>query len=842
MELPESPAGIPPWPGVESFIRNLDRALASPRERATELVLVVEELPGQAAAQLLGGLREHCTSDGRVLAPRVLLSIGADDDLVGLVDECADSLSTLPSGAGRLRLRQYELLRQVASTTNLPTAPTHRSRQLRRQLYESRSREELNGEFAERLPDRLSWLGGALGLVVWTWRRWVGEWMFARRTNRLMTGRRSWFARWSEAQSGNPCADFFAVAHQLAPGGKLSDRTGAALLHALLHDLDRSVRGALWSPWRARRTRYLILAKAGGDGEDVLRNLIADYRQATGALGSRATLLFARVTPARCAELGVTEHASLDAVPGPAARNRDAQAVAVTAPTETLPAGVFRREKMPPRAVLGVPAGLTLRVAALLCVLGLLGTGGVLAVESARNPCPDGQFLATGRELCVGISDGRTLFKGMAEEFEAEFERIAENNETAQERTHTRTVAHVASYTGAHVGSKFVQQSALDELRGIALAQEHLNKESARWDGVALKIVLVNAGPRFESGAEVAQRLNSLVKQDKEVVAVVGLGQSREGTYTTMTALDESGVAMVGTTATAQQMQEYPHYFQVAPDNRRQAEVAVAFTEGHLMATAPDEDRNAVEETVVIAFDDEDDYSADLAKQFRAAYGKEVQNVPYTAQYPTDRHDEAQLQDPSKVTEAICGRTSPQRNTVLFWAGRAGDLVTVMDGFGSTENCGTVTVLGGDAIASAPIEESALRDGDAIHYLTPAVPGAPGNTSRAEVFRDAYNAAWEEGYAGAALGWDAMAVVEAAVRSVVGAGAEFDHSHVRQALHSGNTDVVGVTGVLEPGSSEPSARPVFVMETVSGVPTIVGACGPDADRDWRWDGSDCPDL
>jgi hypothetical protein len=220
MELAEDPAGIPPWPDVDTFIRNLDRTLGAPRRGASELVLFTEKPPGRDSARMLRGLRDHCTGDGRVLAPRVLLTVRAGDGLVGLVDECAAGLRTLPPGAGRLRLSQYGLLRRVLAADGLPDGPVDRARLLRRTLYQAPSREELNGELTDRLPGPLSWLGGLLGLLVWVWRVRVGQWLFGLRTNRRMTGRRSWFARWSEAQSGNPCTDFFAEAHHLAPGGR----------------------------------------------------------------------------------------------------------------------------------------------------------------------------------------------------------------------------------------------------------------------------------------------------------------------------------------------------------------------------------------------------------------------------------------------------------------------------------------------------------------------------------------------------------------------------------------------------------------------------------------------
>ena len=82
------------------FIRNLDRTLGAPRRGASELVLFTEKPPGPESARMLRGLRDHCTGDGRVLAPRVLLTVRAGDDLVALVDECAAGLSTLPPGAG----------------------------------------------------------------------------------------------------------------------------------------------------------------------------------------------------------------------------------------------------------------------------------------------------------------------------------------------------------------------------------------------------------------------------------------------------------------------------------------------------------------------------------------------------------------------------------------------------------------------------------------------------------------------------------------------------------------------------------------------------------------------
>lgn len=869
MDLAEDPAGIPPWPDVDAFIRNLDGALDARRSGGAGLVLFTEEPPGRASARMLRGIRDHCTGDHRPLAPRVLLTVEAGDGLVGLVQQCAAELKKLPRGAGRLRLSQYELLERVVTAAGLPQTPGDRTRELRHRLHRGRSGEEQDGGQAERLSGLLGWLAGLPAVLGQIRRSRLSERLFGLWINRRMTGRRSWFARWSEAQTGNPCTDFFAEAHRLAPDGRHADRAGTALLHALLDDLDRSLRGALWSPWRARRTRYVLLAEAEPGGEEALQELLTAYRQAAGSLGSRATVCFARVTPERCAELGVAERAGLAEVPtapGRAGPPRGDRAVAVAAPSDgTWRSGPVRREKLPPRPALGVRAGLAVRVTALLAVLGLLGAGGVWAVEAVRDTCPGGQFPGPGGSACYGISDGGDYFPAMHEDFRPLFDMVRATNTRAEEMARggwqVRTVVHIASYTAASDDPEVVQDSALKELRGIALAQQNLVGEARQNNRkVVLRVLLADAGPRFEAGRRVAEDVKALTAAE-QIIGVIGLGQSRQGTYDTMAVLDGANTAMIGTTATADAMQQRARYYQMAPDNRRQADVAVSFLR-HYPAVVRDGGERVAAESAVVASDPHDDYSRNLAEDFVAAFdagiGGAVEEVHYQPQDPRNQEADAPRgseaeSDFGRVAHGVCERLAQGPAAVLFWAGREGDLIAFMNEAGRTPGCEPITVLGGDAVANALTgdADSVTRHGGlTLYYLAHAVP-EHGDNHRAELFLDQYRQqfpeAGEQDYAVATLGWDALELLgAAATRAYSRSSGEFDKDVVTSLLSTGDASVQGVTGVLDPSSDHrvPQAKPVFVLHGTRSGSEVLLSCGRLAfnveHTTWGPGGHPCP--
>jgi hypothetical protein len=268
-------------------------------------------------------------------------------------------------------------------------------------------------------------------------------------------------------------------------------------------------------------------------------------------------------------------------------------------------------------------------------VLGLLGGGAVWAMDASRD--------GVGR-----ISDGGDHFPGMHEDFAALFERVQATNKDVDDLTgsgwQARTVVHIASYTAANDNPHVVQDSVLKELRGIVLAQELLVQE-ARTDTrkVLLRLLLADAGPRFEAGGEVARDIKALIPE-KGVIGVIGLGQSRAGTYATMRELDDASLVMIGTTATADDMPSHArHYYQVAPDNQRQAEIAVSFLRHH-PTVSPDGGDRVPAEGAIVAYDPEDDYSRNLAEgfseKFTAEFGGTVEEEEYEPQDPRNQETE----------------------------------------------------------------------------------------------------------------------------------------------------------------------------------------------------------
>ncbi|WP_430787570.1 hypothetical protein [Actinoplanes sp. G11-F43] len=454
-------------------------------------------------------------------------------------------------------------------------------------------------------------------------------------------------------------------------------------------------------------------------------------------------------------------------------------------------------------------------------VLPLVLVTGLIAVpvwnhgrcEVAWQPVP-GQTLQRepiggGRSQCIGLSDGRHLFFGevpphadaeVAGKLKEVEERIAATNEAVLAGPHGAerkpvTVVFLSTLTNTTVGG---YEAALEELRGLALAQE-----TARTSQAPILLRLANGGDQMEFGGAAARFIAASAKR-LNVVAVVGLGVSRSGTESAIRVLDAAGIPTLATLLTADNLNTaVATYHQIAPSNRREAAVAAFYAREKLKVARA---------AVYYSGDPADLYSTSLAQDVQqefSARGITVREVtPYRTLPGTPGGDVTSMG--RKACAEHAGATPD--GYLVFFAGRPDEFRLFLQGLASSCRRNYPPILAGDAITEFGLSKGLVNHpGLVLHYMSPASSRIWGDDcgtiQQAELFFSSYQEAGygdacEQGQAERAMfGWDAVETVKAAIIQVRGlsAGAEITPQSLLQGMNAltGNNAVDGVTGEID---------------------------------------------
>ncbi|MBB1243101.1 hypothetical protein GL263_05900 [Streptomyces durbertensis] len=886
MSVPGSEPGVPPVAGVEGLLAGFDALVVEPprRRRHAALLLLAREdsvVPGGSspAERLLDGLRARCVdSEHRALAPLTSWPpdgrSGDGGEQVRFYEELVEGLrNTRPPDGGTPRFRDYELMRTVVEAHLTPSGGEARAAALRALVHRARYPARPSGPPAP--GDVLPWFGQ---LALWAWSV-VAQPVSSRLIGRRMM--RGWFAHWAKTALGATQRDFYQPAVQLTAGGRLHtpEHVDAVLTRALLADLDRAF-GRRWlSAWRRRRTtRYVLLLAepAGGrraraEGQRV-RGFLAAYVAAVQQHRTTGTVVVAVGGEETCAALGYEVVADLSEA-AEALRGEGGplvgRAVRPTAPAgEPSPTAVrWLREhpKLPDRAGPRRPPARAAAVqwaatgTALAALYAGAGTAGLPLpmFDDSDRPCPDGQFLAADRHGCLGLSDASSRFAGSSEQYDDLLKIIHETNREVAElgpEHEVRTVVVMQPFTAGSTFSELVEGGVLPELRGIALQQRQLLRETANSARkVGIRLLLANAGPRFDEGGKVARLVVERANREN-IVGVIGLGQSRPGTKEAIRELGAASIPMVGTSATADSMLEIsPQYYQIAPANRREAQAAVTFLKHQRFVRTESGDRERAEAAVVV-YDPADPYSLNLATGFRDEFRRQIGDRITAVEHAPDG---GSLND---LARQVCAAIVQQPATVVFWAARAREMLAFLDDFTDIPEChDRVTVLGGDDLTNSLIREEnpvATYPALTLHHMAHAVPGIDAPTKEAETYVRLYRAEFGEddtvdilndGHP--ALGWDALKVLAHAVNIARDSGGTIFHrTAVASTLRGNKNNIQGATGVLDfyAGGRTvrvPVDKPIYVVDDRSDGPRIALKCGNFGNRikitEWG-DGYPCP--
>ncbi|WP_439664429.1 hypothetical protein ACSHWB_25125 [Lentzea sp. HUAS TT2] len=387
---------------------------------------------------------------------------------------------------------------------------------------------------------------------------------------------------------------------------------------------------------------------------------------------------------------------------------------------------------------------------------------------------------------CIGLSEkaGRFAYGDPATQNndDAEVEELAkliaeENDRATKVKDRSVVTIVVATMLSSSERVKRDLSAGVNELRGAYLAQRDWNQLDGLGRNPLVRLVLANFGGESAHAEFVARQIREYADRNPSVIAVTGLGQSRETTQSALAVLGPSkerptGIPMVGSSLSSTNFSQKPYFFRVAPANDRQAQVAARIIERtealrgrplHLVRSPGDE------------------YSSDLADEFEDVLKPERHDYDETANAVT-----TQL---GQVVTDIC-RKSP--NPLILYTGRTaevGGLLTEL----SHSNCTDPVVFGGDDLTQlettnfTDLEDIKRFAGGRLYFTTFAwTPGSEPIPQPTQQFFTTYEAAQKKHARRAflsgpnghvLLAYDAVSVV--ARQTSVGASREMLYDKLR---------------------------------------------------------------
>ncbi|HEV3359850.1 MAG TPA: hypothetical protein VG247_23810 [Pseudonocardiaceae bacterium] len=372
---------------------------------------------------------------------------------------------------------------------------------------------------------------------------------------------------------------------------------------------------------------------------------------------------------------------------------------------EPLPSYVLAEEKFPYPSVLFKPRTVH-RAAIAVVVLLLAGYLTVFGVQlsndcisgnplnaislgsSVLNPTTTLNKTSTGE--CVGVTDsvGTFAYASGDSTDPTEVDEVAEinalstliyqQNQRVVDQTDASARLPYVTVVVATMLSSANQQPFLDlsvgvnELRGVYLAQEQWNQldTAQRKPPFLVRILLSNFGGDSLYAAQAAAQIQQLAEHDSSVLAVTGMGQTREQTVAAATVLGTAtgtwtGIPVITSAPSGDALADKDYVFMTAATNDRQADVGTAFVQSQFP-----------NRRLFVIYDPNDLYSSDL----QSAYTRSLADAGLPPAMPEiyDADSTDTRQSLSSIVADICSHNTAQAPLILY-AGRANELPTFMD-------------------------------------------------------------------------------------------------------------------------------------------------------------------
>jgi hypothetical protein len=909
--------------GVLDVVRLVDRLCRRPRfgdladspdahsrraQRGLPLLCLVRS-PQHSG--LLGGLAKrltrarpsrvpHCLVRLRTDRPALARNEFSDVDVHQVREILAHAAERLGSSrnarGGRIRFRRFGLLDWLMSEDLDDVDIPRRAAELRGRL---RGR-----DIVQRFDDTITSAGKQVDLTGW-WRflagliRLLPPLLFAVRvTGRVpFVGEQyRWFLRQPHVTPEVP-GGFLGFAERLTAGRDGWRQEDAAqvarlLTNAFLEDLRRAWR----SPWRMggpRRMAYvaLLLDNVTADnGGYALLQLINDVRNEIGRFDPLLLISAGEQVPPDGRDTGRIYFASNAAAGYETWRNalRDARRartdtawyLRVSVPdldgsdradarerddirqqVDGLTATAYRIASPPWWGRRVVPVG-TVVVLLAAAMVGYVTWSGEHCGHGWRWPVP-GSTLRWLDGQCVGVTDGGYTFDPALAEVTALIQNQNEQTEQRHRDNPARsyvTVVDLQALTPP-LGNSTGLAAERESLEGAAVFQAQTLRDPSY---PLVRLLIGNAGSDMTYGTTVADQLRTLPTGDAPLVGVIGLDHSTRATDATVLALADDGLPTIAASLSEDQLaNSNPLYYQVSPQNKREAAVAAAFAD-----QLPPGTLAAKQIRVYHPDDPEDTYAQNLTDQVLDAFGK--------AGYATQEVRFAPSDMPaSQVKPGVLYPTQNGKNACGFpgLVYYAGDGVPDFNAFldGLKQCTSSPAVLADDDVTRyvADTRTRELNQTVPFWYTAFAAPNA--TTSQATEFyngnaglyalfpheRDNGEDPSLDGHA--ALTYDTMQTLRTAVAHLRlgNAAIPITPGHVWRELSSisstpptkakpdpNNNAVQGVTGLIDFGRTGgnlhyPANKQISILHVVAGKVEDKPAfyCGDPADRG---QGQHCP--
>ncbi|RSS43489.1 ABC transporter substrate-binding protein [Streptomyces sp. WAC08241] len=346
-------------------------------------------------------------------------------------------------------------------------------------------------------------------------------------------------------------------------------------------------------------------------------------------------------------------------------------------------------------------------------VLGLGGYGVVRLTTPEDRSCAAGVERPAGSEECVGVNgDGHDFGIG---ELGPIARAIGVENAALGPDDHV-TVALLLPLTSTDGGMRV---KVRHELEGAHAYQYRANHESND-ELPKIRLVLANTGKGNAHWRATVDRLIAMKDSADRLRAVSGVATSSTEVREAVTALTGAGIAVVGTTITADDIanspgnERFPGLARVSPTNGDEAKALAHF--GRVDAT----------KALLVQDTRGGDHYTDTLKAAFAATLKNSPHAPELFTSPADPNEEGTTANTFRqITHLICD----SRAETVFFAGRHTQLrqfINALGARGCTDRA--FTVLTGDEGsylgADAKLDRKALRSRLTVRYAALAHPDA----------------------------------------------------------------------------------------------------------------------
>lgn len=442
---------------------------------------------------------------------------------------------------------------------------------------------------------------------------------------------------------------------------------------------------------------------------------------------------------------------------------------------------------------------------------------------------------------CVGVTDGGYTFDPALADVTRLIGTQNQLSEQAYRQNTSRafvTLVDLQALT-APPGEPDGLAAERESLEGAAVAQaQALNDPIAP----LIRLLIGNAGTGMAYGTTVARQLRALPATDAPLVGVIGLDRSTQATKDTVLALAVDGLPTVASSLSEDQLADSnPMYYQVSPQNRREAAVAAAFATTLRAA-------GWIDDTVTVYHPDDptDTYAQNLTQDAVARFGaggfqvRDIQFAPTSAAPATIR--------PGILYPTQDGKNTCADHGLVYYAGDGvPDFNAFVDG---VKDCPTPPVLLADDDVSRYVADTNAREqNQSVPYWYTTFATAPVKTPQGPaanfydgpdglyaLFPDEHNHNRDPSLDGhAALTYDAVKTITEAVKHLRlgNATLPLDPGYLwreitsirgttpnNQSASSSNNDAIqGVTGLIDFGASgahRPADKQVTILQVQHG--------------------------